>query len=100
MLCTISTFFTRHLPTYTKWVIRMTIKRRLLEHNESAHNNFTEKHRPWKLCAVFECSELRAEAMSMEQFIKKQKSRKLLEMLCEPDFVPAAKLSQLVRVRD
>jgi hypothetical protein len=36
--------------------------------------------------------------MEIEQFIKKQKSRKLIELLCRDDFTPAGKLAQLVRV--
>ena len=75
-------------------------KRRLTEHNESDHHTFTSKHRPWKLSAVFECGETRAEAMMLEEFIKKQKSRRLLELLCQPDFLPSGKLAQLVRVPD
>ncbi|MBX2931669.1 MAG: GIY-YIG nuclease family protein [Chitinophagaceae bacterium] len=73
-------------------------KRRLIEHNSSSFNTFTSKHRPWEIKAIFECSTNEAEAMHIEKFIKKQKSRKLLEQLCNPDFVPINHLARLVRV--
>jgi len=73
-------------------------KRRLDEHNSSPHNTFTSKHRPWKLMAYFICSKDEGEAMKIERFIKKQKSRKLLALLCVPDFIPTGALAQLVRV--
>jgi putative endonuclease len=75
--------------------------RRLREHNEQEYfNTFTSKHRPWILKAVFECSNSELEALKIERFIKKQKSRKLLEQLCKHSFEPAGLLSQLVRVPD
>lgn len=76
-------------------------KRRLNEHNEQdASNTFTSKHRPWTLKAVFECSMIEKDAMKTERFIKKQKSRKLIENLIEASFVPSGQLAQLVRVPD
>jgi putative endonuclease len=72
--------------------------RRLEEHNSSVHNTFTSKHRPWILKAYFKCSESEKEAIQIERFIKKQKSRKLLEQLCTSDFVPHGRLAPLVRV--
>lgn len=72
--------------------------RRLIEHNTKPFDNFTSKYRPWKLASVFECSEIKSEAMRIERFIKKQKSRKLLEQLCNPSFIPSGILAQLVRV--
>ena len=53
--------------------------RRLIEHNSSELQSFTAKHRPWILKAVFECGNSRTEAIKLEKFIKKQKSRKLIE---------------------
>ena len=38
------------------------------------------------------------EVKSLEKFIKKQKSSKLIEKLIEPGFVPQGHLAQLVRV--
>ena len=72
--------------------------KRLEEHNTKPFNTYTSKHRPWKLVAIFRCAENEATAMRIEKFIKKQKSRKLIEQLCIPDFVPTGFLAQLVRV--
>ena len=71
---------------------------RVQQHNSIHSNTFTSKFRPWKLAAVFECSNIEAEAMKIERFIKKQKSRKLIEKLCQQDFKPDGKLAQLVTV--
>ena len=73
-------------------------QRRLIEHNNSPHNTFTSKHRPWVLKALFECGTSEPQAINLERFIKKQKSRKLIELLCHPHFIPVGKLSRLVRV--
>ena len=67
--------------------------RRLSEHNTNLFNTYTSNYRPWKLKAVFECSMNRSSAMKIEKFIKKQKSRKLIEMLCDPAFIPNGLLS-------
>ena len=53
--------------------------RRLIEHNTKDFNTFTKKHRPWDLAYHFPVSEIRGDAMKIEKFIKKQKSRKLIE---------------------
>ena len=74
--------------------------RRLEEHNTRPYNTFTSKHRPWVLKAYFKCSQSEREAMKIERFIKKQKSRKLIERLCDPSFIPEGVLAQLVRVPD
>jgi putative endonuclease len=58
-------------------------QRRFDEHNQSEKITFTAKHRPWLLKAVFECGTERGEAMKIEAFIKKQKSRKLIERMIE-----------------
>ena len=52
------------------------------------------------LKACFECSKDEKETMRIERFIKKQKSRKLLEMLCDNTFIPDGTLAQLVNVPD
>ena len=72
--------------------------KRLDEHNTSLHSTFTSKHRPWQICALFEVGESKGEAMKIERFIKKQKSREFIKQLCKKDFVPNASLAQLVRV--
>ncbi len=48
-------------------------QRRLTEHNTTERDTYTSKHRPWRLEAVFECSESEGEAMKVEDFIKKKK---------------------------
>ena len=55
--------------------------RRLLEHNTSPHLSYTFKHRPWEMKAYFEISESKSEAIRIERYLKKQKSRSLIEEL-------------------
>ena len=71
---------------------------RLLHHNNDDKNTFTSKHRPWLLAAVYEVGDSRAGALKIERWIKKQKSRNLIEKLIQPDFVLTGILAQLVRV--
>ncbi len=71
---------------------------RLVQHNENEGDKYTGKYQNWELKAVFQVSENRGEAISIEKFIKRQKSKKLLLKLIEPDFVPTGDLAQLVRV--
>ena len=74
---------------------------RVLDHNTQPYfNTYTSKYRPWVLSAVFECGVERSEAMKIEKFIKQQKSRRLIECLIDPSFVPSGALAQLVRVPD
>jgi putative endonuclease len=72
--------------------------RRLSEHNFGDHHKSTSPGRPWELKAIFEIQGGRGEALKVEGFIKKQKSRKLIERLLNPDFIPNGYLAQLVRV--
>ena len=58
---------------------------------------YSSKHQPWGLIATFEAGETRSEALSLERFIKKQKSRKLIEQLLDVAFIPNGKLAQLVK---
>ena len=71
---------------------------RILQHNDNDTDKYTGKYNNWELAAVFKVSENRAEAMVLEKFIKKQKTRKLIEKLIDPDYVPTDILAQLVRV--
>ena len=76
-------------------------KNRLSQHNNQDNfNTFTSKHRPWLLKAVFECGPVEKEAIRIERFIKKQKSRKFLEQLANSNFTPSGFLAQLVRILD
>ena len=70
---------------------------RLYEHNYSDKNSFTSKHRPWKIVALFECGDERSIAMKIEKFIKKQKSRRLIEDIIRSKELYGI-LIQLVRV--
>jgi putative endonuclease len=56
-------------------------ERRVLEHNTKEFNTFTKKHRPWKLVYFFAVSKSKGDAMKIEKFIKKQKSRKFIERI-------------------
>jgi putative endonuclease len=72
--------------------------KRLTEHNTVEHSTYTSKFRPWQLKAVFYIGENESGAIKIERFIKKQKSRLLLENLINPQFQPTNILAQLVRV--
>ena len=72
---------------------------RLIQHNEQEFfNTYTSKYRPWTLAVVFICGDKESMAIKIERFIKKQKSRKLIELLINPEFIPTGVLAQLVRV--
>jgi putative endonuclease len=71
---------------------------RLLQHNSNDTDKYTGKYADWKLMAIFECGSSIVEVQQMENFIKKQKSKKLLLKLIDPTFIPADKLSILIRV--
>jgi len=66
-------------------------ERRLTEHNSTEDVKFTTKFRPWILLLSFEVSNVRSEAIKMERFIKKQKSRifirKLIESKDDPSYL-------------
>jgi putative endonuclease len=57
--------------------------RRLDEHNSSDHVTYTSKFRPWVLKAIFKVGENRNQALIIERFIKKQKSRNLIIKLID-----------------
>jgi putative endonuclease len=71
---------------------------RILQHNEDRSDKYTGKYQNWELKAFFQVSENKEDALSIEKFIKRQKSKKLLLKLIEPNFVPTGDLAQLVRV--
>ncbi len=64
--------------------------RRLIEHNTVEEIKFTTKYRPWTMLLAFEVSESRGEAIKVERFIKRQKSRLFIRGLIDsrdnPDF--------------
>jgi putative endonuclease len=52
------------------------IDRRLFEHNNPViSKKYSAKHLPWTLVLSIEVSESRSDAIKVEKFIKKQKSR-------------------------
>ena len=76
--------------------------KRFEQHNNSDRDTFTRKHRPWILKAVFKCGNDKGVAIKIERFIKKQKSRKLIERIITGEDLHGI-LAQLVRgphVRD
>ena len=72
--------------------------RRLKEHNESGHATYTSKHRPWEAAAFFAIGSTKSEAMRIERFIKRQKSRKLLERLVDQTMPLTGEFARMVRV--
>ncbi len=71
--------------------------RRFWEHNNSDKDTYSKKHRPWTLKAVFEVGNDRSIAMQIEKFIKKQKSRKLIERIISGEKLYGI-LARMVRV--
>ena len=71
--------------------------RRIAQHNTNTHDKFSGRTSDWELKAVFEVEDV-STAVRLERFIKKQKSRVLIEKLCQHDFIPDGNLAQLVRV--
>ncbi|HSK12284.1 MAG TPA: GIY-YIG nuclease family protein [Phnomibacter sp.] len=71
---------------------------RLQVHNNHHRKTFTSKHRPWTMAALFECSEDLGTARKIENFLKKNKTRRLIEWLIDPLNTPDGALAQLVRV--
>jgi len=72
-------------------------ERRFISHNTSNRITYTSKYRPWKMVALFQCSEERGKALMIERFIKKQKSRSLIMSLVTNEKQDGM-LAHLVRV--
>ena len=72
--------------------------KRLIQHNENSGSKFTGKYSGWELKAIFEVSANKGDADKIEKFIKRQKSRNLIEKIIKPDFVGNGILALLVRV--
>ena len=71
--------------------------KRLEDHNhQEFFNTYTSKFRPWVIAAVFQVGDDESVAVKLERFIKKQKNRRLIEQLVNPDFIPTGALAQLV----
>jgi len=59
------------------------VPRRIEEHNTVEKNTYTSHYRPWVLKVSFDVSESRGEARRVENYLKKLKSRKVIEKLIE-----------------
>ena len=71
--------------------------KRLEDHNhQEFFNTYTSKFRPWVIAAVFQVGYDESLAVRLERFIKKQRSRRLIESLIDPGFIPKGDLAQLV----
>jgi len=68
---------------YDRYYIGHTsdVNKRLEVHNNPRENKYTSKYIPWELKLFFKVSESRGEAMLVERFIKKQKSREFIRKL-------------------
>jgi putative endonuclease len=77
------------------------VSARLQDHNHGTRPNqlkkFTAKHRPWELKLAIAAGATRSEAVRMERFIKRKKSRSFLESLIAAR-EDEEKLAQLVSV--
>jgi putative endonuclease len=72
--------------------------RRLVEHNSGKTDRFSGKFSDWELQAIFKAGANRTDAMAAERFIKKQKSRKFIQLIIDKHTPLNGKLAQLVRV--
>ena len=58
------------------------VVKRLREHNNPLSNSkFTAKYLPWILVCYFPVSDSRGDALKVERFIKKQKSKQFIQKL-------------------
>jgi len=73
---------------------------RLKLHNNSVFDKFTSKHRPWEFAAVFQVNGDKKDALKIEKFIKKQKSRTFIEKIISTTEPLSGILAQLVRISD
>jgi len=54
-------------------------ERRKVEHNTDVRNTYTSKHRPWQLVTAISVGKDRGYAMRVERYIKRLKSRRIIE---------------------
>ena len=71
---------------------------RLEQHLSNSGDKYTGSYKDWKLAAVFEVSQFKGDADKIEKFIKKQKSRRLIETILKDNFIGIGILAQMVRV--
>ncbi|MCK4661689.1 MAG: GIY-YIG nuclease family protein [Bacteroidales bacterium] len=73
------------------------VQRRLKEHNNPQKTKYTSKHLPWELISSFKVGNNKGIAMKIEKFIKKQKSKKFIQIVVSSPY-SIDKIAQLVRV--
>jgi putative endonuclease len=71
---------------------------RLNQHRNNPKEKFTGRYTDWSMKALFEVSDHKGDADRIEKWIKRQKSRKLIEALISTDTTLYGELAQLVRV--
>ncbi len=69
--------------------------KRHLRHISNSIDKYTGRSKDWDLKTVFSL-ENKTEAIRIERFIKKQKSRTLIERMCQDDFIGSDNLAKLV----
>ena len=72
-----------HSKTSTKYYVGEThdVKERILEHNQHKYaNSFSKIANDWTLALAFECND-RSEALFLERFVKKMKSKIFIEKI-------------------
>ena len=60
---------------------------RLKQHLSNSGDKYTGSYKDWKLVGVFEVSANKGDADKVEKFIKRQKSRILIEKILEENFI-------------
>ena len=70
-------------PLYSKYYIGYSHdpENRLMSHNTSSKKSFTSKYRPWELVAKIYVGNSEKDAINVERYIKKRKS-KSFNLLC------------------
>ena len=72
---------------------------RLEQHLSNSTDKYTGKAKDWILKTVFEVSNSEGDAMKIERFIKKQKSRNLILLLCDSEFITPARTGRDLSLR-
>ncbi len=85
-------------PSHDKYYVGQTqdLEQRLLEHNELSTKSYTSKYRPWELKLALPV-ESRSQAMLIEKYIKKQRSKRYIKELIEME---ERRQSLLLRFRE
>jgi len=59
------------------------VDKRIEQHNDPHGSSYTSKHQPWILVKKIEVGKSRGDAIKIEKFIKKQKSRTFIERIVQ-----------------